>query len=728
MDNISNHFYEFGDFCLNTREKLLLCQGERIPLTMKAFETLLILVERHGHIVEKAEIIQRVWPDAVVEENNLNQNISAIRKALGENGHEQHFIETLPRRGYRFIGEVRERSGEMMDERVMLHAQIAAPLAIKEAVSPSTELSRQPNRTPQIALFSTISLAVIAGLLYFAGAKTSSSVSPPPPPSIKFNRLPATNDAWETAISPDGNLVAYVTGDAGRQSLWLKQLEMGTDTELLANEEMRFRGLAFAPDGKSLYYAQQQKTSSEHILYQKPILGGEGKRLLAGVDSTVTFSPDGKHLAFVRESHSKGQSSLVIANADGSAERILITRKMPNYYPVEGLSWSPDGKLLAVAAATTTPNFHFQIMAVQVGSGQETPVGSTQWEWAAKIVWVNAQTLALIGRRVERGISTNQPWLIDYPSGQSHKLLTTLNDFRSLSVSRDGKNLLTVQSETRADLWLVPEMEINRARSITTDSASQTGSDGLDWTPDNRIIYTSIANGHKNLWIMQANGTQAKPLTTEEQDNAANPSVTADGQQVVFNSGRAGFARVWRIDVDGKSPTELTHGNLDLNPFCSLLEGTVYFSQRLADKRQVYRIRIDGSEPPQALTDKLTDYPVASPDGKFIACLYQETSNSPQKVAVIPAQGGAPTQLLNLPVFPFSSLRWHPNGKALTYLTRKDSAMNIWQQPLTGGAPEKLTDFKSDRIFAYAWSRDGRTLACSRGTINREVVMISEFR
>jgi aminopeptidase N len=204
--------------------------------------------------------------------------------------------------------------------------------------------------------------------------------------------------------------------------------------------------------------------------------------------------------------------------------------------------------------------------------------------------------------------------------------------------------------------------------------------------------------------------------------------MTANGQQVVFNSGRAGLPRVWRIDVDGKAPTELSHGKLDLNPFCSPLEEIVYFSQRLAEKRQIYRVRIDGNEPAQALTDKLTDYPVVSPDGKGVACLYQETPDSPQQVAILPAIGGAPLQRFDLPVFPFSSLRWHPNGKSLTYLTRQDGAMNIWQQALTGGAPEKLTDFKSDRLFAYAWSRDGRTLACSRGTIQREVVMIGAFR
>ncbi len=633
MDNPLNRLYEFGDFCLNTREKLLLCQGERVPLTMKAFETLLILVERHGHIVEKAEIIQRVWPDAAVEENNLNQNISAIRKALGENAHEQHFIETLPRRGYRFLGEVRQLSDEPTVESNLAVASIAAPPTIKE-IAP---LGRLPARFSQIAWLSTISLAVIAGLWYFARAKTSEPITPAP--SIKLNRLSATNDAWEAAISPDGKLVAYVVGDAGQQSLHLKQIETATDNELLPPEQLRFRGLTFAPDGKSLYYGQQEKNTSENILYQKPLQGGEGKRLLAGVDSAVTFSPDGKQIAFVRESQSKGKSSLVIANADGSGERILITRNMPDYYAVEGPSWSPDGTMLAAAAATAQPTFHFQIMMVRVDNGAETPIGTQPWEWAAKVVWINAQKLALIGRKGEGDLHNNQPWIVEYPSGQAHKLLTALNDYRSLSLSQDGQTLVSVRSETRADLWLLPEMDATRARAITDDSASQSGSDGLAWTLDHRIIYTSFASGHKNLWIVQANGTQAKPLTTEEQDNAAHPSVTADGQQVVFNSGRAGFPRVWRIGVDGKAPTELTHGNLDLNPVASLLEEFVYFSQRLADKRQVYRIRLDGSEPAQALTDKLTDYPVVSPDGKFVACLYQETADSPQKSCGDPRPG-----------------------------------------------------------------------------------------
>ena len=143
--NHSRYFYEFGPFRLDPEEKLLLREGERIPLTLKAFETLLVLVERHGHIVEKAELMQRVWPDSVVEENNLTQSVSAIRKALGGNGHAQGFIETLPRRGYRFVGEVRERTGEAI-ARAATAAEQASAAPMSASALQASRISRAVRR------------------------------------------------------------------------------------------------------------------------------------------------------------------------------------------------------------------------------------------------------------------------------------------------------------------------------------------------------------------------------------------------------------------------------------------------------------------------------------------------------------------------------------------------------------------------------------------------------
>jgi DNA-binding winged helix-turn-helix (wHTH) protein/TolB-like protein/Tfp pilus assembly protein PilF len=113
------HFYEFGSFQLDTGERLLLCKGQPVPLPPKVYDTLLTLVENSGHIIEKEELMRAVWPDTFVEEANLTVNISALRKALGEGLQEQRYIETVPRRGYRFIStvtEVRDEGSEPLSK------------------------------------------------------------------------------------------------------------------------------------------------------------------------------------------------------------------------------------------------------------------------------------------------------------------------------------------------------------------------------------------------------------------------------------------------------------------------------------------------------------------------------------------------------------------------------------------------------------------------------------
>src|SRR5262245_36109207 len=112
MSHENNHFYEFGPFRLDATERLLLRAGETVALTPKAFDLLLVLVERRGHLLEKSELLKLVWSDTIVEEANLSYNISFIRKALGEGGNEQRYIETVPRRGYRFVAPVREQKKE----------------------------------------------------------------------------------------------------------------------------------------------------------------------------------------------------------------------------------------------------------------------------------------------------------------------------------------------------------------------------------------------------------------------------------------------------------------------------------------------------------------------------------------------------------------------------------------------------------------------------------------
>src|SRR5215831_17109238 len=106
MNVLAYPAFEFGPFRLDLSERILLRNGKAVPLAPKVFETLVILVENSGHILDKDELLKELWPDTFVEENNLAQNIFQLRKALENGSSGNQFIETIPKRGYRFTAEV----------------------------------------------------------------------------------------------------------------------------------------------------------------------------------------------------------------------------------------------------------------------------------------------------------------------------------------------------------------------------------------------------------------------------------------------------------------------------------------------------------------------------------------------------------------------------------------------------------------------------------------------
>src|SRR5882724_1268912 len=146
-ENESN-FYEFGRFRLDAGERVLLRDRDPVPLTPKVFDILLFLVERGGHIVEKDDLMKRVWPDTFVEDGNLTQNVSLLRKALGENPGSPQFIETVARRGYRFVATVRAGGDQGVDG---LEHELAA--SIPEAAEPL----KYPPNMPEVAALVPVS-------------------------------------------------------------------------------------------------------------------------------------------------------------------------------------------------------------------------------------------------------------------------------------------------------------------------------------------------------------------------------------------------------------------------------------------------------------------------------------------------------------------------------------------------------------------------------------------
>jgi Tol biopolymer transport system component/DNA-binding winged helix-turn-helix (wHTH) protein len=725
MSHQPSRIYEFGQYRLDAAERLLLRAGEGVPLQPKVFDLLLTLVEQHGHLLEKDVLMKLVWPDAVVEEANLVNNISILRKTLNENG--ERFIETVPRRGYRFVAVVREVAPNAVADG---EKRRGGPDEISQELSTASG-AQDPIRGVRIQHLGVgIALvALIAAMSFWAYRLREELNRPEPFQQMQIRRLTGSGAAYEAAISSDGRFIAYISSQAaywGYHSLWIKQLTTKQETQLIPESESRYRGLVFSPDGNFIYYSQRRSQERVHVLYRIPVLGGEPQKILTGVDSAVSFSPDGRQLAFIREDETAGESALMISNADGAAEKKIAVCAPPDNFSVDGPSWSHDGKLIAVAKMMPAPNFHFRLLTYQVADGVEKPVGETKWAWLMRVAWLkDGSRLAAIGR-ITSSETNDQIWLVTYPTGQLHRITNDLNSYRNLNLTPDNTKLVTVQSEIRSNLWIVEAADPRNARPITNDSANQHGYHGLDWTSDEKIIYTSLANGHRNIWITDADGDQQRQITADSDESYGFPSVSKDGKYIVFESSRSGPGRIWRKDTNGDKLTELTRGKLDRKPNYTPDGNWIVYSSEINGRRAIVKISArDESGPEIVLTSKWADSPMASPDGKLIACLYREETSSPIKVALLPSAGGAPLQTLNLPnTHPWPSVRWRPDGRALSYLDPKDNSRDIWIFPLNGRTPGKLTDFQGEQIFAYSWSRDGRYLALARGTISRNVVML----
>jgi Tol biopolymer transport system component len=208
-----------------------------------------------------------------------------------------------------------------------------------------------------------------------------------------------------------------------------------------------------------------------------------------------------------------------------------------------------------------------------------------------------------------------------------------------------------------------------------------------------------------------------------------NLSVCGDGQHIIFMSLHAGNSvNVWRIDANGGNLLQLTQGSLDQAANCSPDGKWFVYHSTDGGKFTIWRASIDGHSP-QQLTDFSSFTPTISPDGKFVAYLYGEGGGAAfkLKMAVIPATGGLPVHQFDVLNGKEGNLRFTPDGRGIAYAITDDRGVgNLWVQPLAGGPPKQITDFKADKIFDYGWSHDGKQLAVSRGRTSRDVVLLTD--
>lgn len=573
--------------------------------------------------------------------------------------------------------------------------------------------------------------AGITGLVYMylhqRGKRTQSTLQP-----TKVTRLTTTGKTAVAAISPDGKIVAYIANEAGQRSLWVRQVATTRNLQIVPPSEVNYSGVTLSPDGNYVYYVIGPPNKAVRELYQVSVLGGTPKKILTDIDSPVTFSPDGKQIAFRRGVPEKAEWSLIVAGADGTGERTLATRKSPEFY--ELAAWSPDGKSIAVSAGNNAAGKEMTVIAVNVEDGTESPLTSEKWLGVGQIAWL-ADGSGLVMNAVDKDSRISQLWQLSYPEGTAKRLTNDLNNYVGISLASQTGDLITIRYDQSSNIWITPTatqpqtralrngiaIDTSQARQITSGASKYFGG---SWTPDGQIVFASDVSGRHDLWVMDQDGANQKQLTADAGDNFQ-PVVSPDGSSVVFVSDRKDVRHnLWRMDIDGNNTRQLTSGHYDRNPTFSPDGKWIIYASMGVSQPNLWRVSTDGGEAVK-LTDKFAIAPQVSPDGKLIACYYwDETPDSQLGIALIPFEGGQPVKRLNLPS---AVVRWTPDGNALTYVDSRSGVSNVWSQPVDGGKPVQLTDFKSDLIFAFEWSRDGRQLAVARGIVTSDVVLFGNL-
>lgn len=563
------------------------------------------------------------------------------------------------------------------------------------------------------------------GVYKFVRGSGPTTVTRPLPVSsnMKITRLTVNGKAENAAISPDGKTAVYVLREGGQRSLWIRQIATNSNVQIVTPSEINIGRQTFSPDGNYVYYQAEDRENPKGALYQVPALGGVPRKILTNIGSTITFSPDGGRISFIRNDEAAtGEDVLMVANADGSNERKLAARKGDKFFGFGGPGWSPDGKVIAIAAGTYSGGFHFVVDIVDVETGEQKEITSRKFADAGRISWL-ADGSGMLVNAADQGQNQSQIWLVSYPSGEANPMTHDLSDYAGTSLAADSKSLVTVQYDATSNIWVTPIDDLAHGKQITT--GKREGNMGMAWAGNDKLVYTSMASGNVDVWVMDADGTNQKQLTTSpEQDDS--PIVSPDGHHIFFNSLRGGLPSIWRVDLDGGNLKQITDKEdyvADVSPDNRWL---VFDSWRTG-RQTLWKVGIDGGEPVQ-ITDVFSFDAAISPDGQSIACLARDEKVGPRRLLVLPFAGGAPTKSFELPPTTQGRPLWSSDGKSVTLYDDRTGKFNLWSLSLDTGQMKQLTDFKPDQLFARAWSRDGKLAALARGTVTSDVILISNFR
>jgi serine/threonine protein kinase/Tol biopolymer transport system component len=538
------------------------------------------------------------------------------------------------------------------------------------------------------------------------------------PPRMEIARLTDSGRAEEVAISPDGRYVAYAQREVKGVALRVREMTSGSDIQVLPPEAIGFIGLTFSPDGNHLYFVRPDDNDPGFkYLYVMPTLGGKARRLVTDIDTPVSFSPDGRQFVYSRGIPTEYTAEVRIANADGSANRMLA--KMADAFPggaVGAATWSPDGRTIAVSFFRFRRKPRYMLYTMDVSDGKSHDLYSSPHP-IGRAMWLprGDSLLAALDDREGRG----QLWTIGFPQGSVDRVTNDLTNYwGNIDLTRNATTLAAIESHALSNIWSMPGMVASKAVQVTSLS---TPIYQVRELPNGNLL----ANGGK-VWMIDAEGKQR----TEFADLSNVGDLAVCGNYVVLTSEVNSRSELLRLDLDGSNPVKLASGEFG-SLSCSH-DGRFLFYTEGGPPQTIYRISVAGGTPVEISTvlgeDAITNVSL-SPDGNALLYAYEDFKTLKVKLAIVAVTGGPPVRTMDAPgeLYQSSLLRWSQTGKSVEYLLTKNGASNIWEQPLEGGEPRQLTNFGSGRIFEFSWSKDGEHLLLCRGEVTTDVVLLSHL-
>ena len=773
MSKKTNHLYDFGDFMLDTNERVLYKNERLVTLAPKVFDTLLMLVESNGKILTKDELMDSIWKDSFVEESNLTQNIYNLRQLFGK---KNKFITTIPRRGYRFDAEIKmvEQEASLVlgnsgsiggtqnpadISEVVIAKKTTTTLVAEEIIEEDQSNGLQNGDQAKLLPSSTLPNPIIKSRRFSAGLtagifaalvasafgfyiwqKNFSNPSSSLLEKVSFTNLTDTGDVQSFAVSPDGKFLALLRNDLKYgSSIWLKDIDSKEALLLNISKDFKPRALDFSPDGNSIYFLNRRDSVKGAEIHKTSRFGGDTEYICGDVWSDFSVSPSGKKIAFFREKSSVNQFQVIIRNLEKQTDRVLVTKDFPDgFYRKSSPVWSPDEKDI-YAILQSQSRAISSLVKIPVESGEESVIKIPKIRQFVSIVALpNNEEIIFVARERKK---FPQIYKISKLGGEMKRLTNDLNVYRKLVLSLDGKTLVALQKVTASHIWLLPDSDPDRAIQLTEGNYNRDGKHGIDVLPNGKVVFTSLEDMNRDIWIVDPKDKSKKQLTKNLAEINERPSGSNGAKYIYFSSLEKKTFRIKRIEVERQIIENITTNPSvnDLFPNVSPDRETLYFIRKAKGKTSIIRkVLADGAETEIRIPKDFApdSFLALSPDGRFLAFRnadrakknkIEENASNPVKIGIVAIDGDlSKAKMINVTTSQ-SQFRWNTDGNAITFIQHTPNSSTIRQENLNGDSePEVLVEIPDSKIYHFQWM-NGKDLVVARGQTRDDAVLIRRF-